>query len=92
MKTLQAVFKVTSETDAENGPHYIIITGFNSKEQLDNYKSGNVNYLDLAVEAYKGKMSSRAVTRMMNTTGKKVKKEEIIITQVLIKQFGQEVI
>ena len=81
LQTLQAVFKVTSETDAENGPHYIIVTGFNSKEQLDNYTSGNVNYLDLAVEAYKGKMSSRAVTRMMNTTGSESKERRNYITQ-----------
>ena len=81
LQTLQAVFKVTSETDAENGPHYIIVTGFNSKEQLDNYTSGNVNYLDLAVEAYKGKMSKRAVTRMMNTTGSESKERRNYITQ-----------
>ena len=72
-QTFQAVFKVTSETDAENGPHYVIVTGFNSKDQLDDYTSGNVNYAELATEAYKGKMSSRAVARMMNTVGSESK-------------------
>lgn len=72
-QTFQAVFKVISETDAENGPHYVIVTGFNSKDQLDDYTSGNVNYEELATEAYRGKMSSRAVARMMSTVGSESK-------------------
>ena len=49
--------------------HIILInTGFSSKEQLDNYNSWtNDDYLDLALakEAYKGKMSSKRVERIL---------------------------
>jgi uncharacterized protein (DUF2147 family) len=81
LQTLQAVFKVTSETDVENGPHFVIVTGFNSKEQLDNYQSGGVNYGELLQEAYKGKMSSRRITRMASSAGSESKERRNYVLQ-----------
>ncbi len=70
----QSVWKVTSET-GENGPHYIINTGFSSKEQLDAFNKSwaDGDWLDLAIEAHKGKISARRVERIMNNLGSESK-------------------
>jgi hypothetical protein len=70
----QTVWKVTSETD-ENGPHYIINTGFSSKEQLDAHDKSwaDGDWLAVAIEAYKGKISARRVERIMNDLGSESK-------------------
>ena len=75
IEDLQAVFKVISESEDENAPHYIIISNFSSKEQLDAYNKSwaDGDWLGLAKEAYKGKMSSRAVTRFLNGLGNESK-------------------
>jgi len=75
IEDLQAVFKVTSESEDENAPHYIILTNFSSKEQLDAYNESwqKGSWLALAKEAHKGKLSSRYVTRMMNSVGSESK-------------------
>ena len=67
----QAVFKVVSEGENENYPDYMIITGFSSKEQLDAYNeswSGDA-WANFARRVYRGKMSGRAISRMMNSVG-----------------------
>ena len=70
----QSVWKVTSET-GENGPHYIINTGFSSKEQLDAFNKSwaDGDWLALAIEAHKGKISARRVERIMNNLGSESK-------------------
>ena len=70
----QSVWKVTSEI-GENGPHYIINTGFSSKEQLDAFNKSwaDGDWLDLAIEAHKGKISARRVERIMNNLGSESK-------------------
>ena len=70
----QSVWKVISET-GENGPHYIINTGFSSKEQLDAFNKSwaDGDWLDLAIEAHKGKISARRVERIMNNLGSESK-------------------
>jgi hypothetical protein len=63
IQDLQAVFKVVSTSDdGDNVANYFIVTGFSSKEQLDAYNKS-------WEEAYKGKMSSRRVTRYLNSVG-----------------------
>ena len=72
IKYLQAVFKVIQTTDdGENVANYFIVTGFSSKEQLDAYNKSweEGKWLALSKEAYKGKMSSRRVTRYLNSVG-----------------------
>ena len=58
----QSVWKVTSEV-GENGPHYIINTGFSSKEQLDAYNESwtTQDWVALAKEAHKGKISNARI-------------------------------
>ena len=65
------MYKVTSESDSENAPDYIILTNFSSKEQLDKYNQSwaNNDWLPFAQNVYKGKMSKRSVLRIMNTIG-----------------------
>lgn len=68
----QAVFKVIESNDGrENPAEYFIITGFSSKEQLDAYNKSweEGKWLAFSKEAYKGKMSSRRVTRYLNSVG-----------------------
>ena len=67
----QTLYKVTSESDSENGPDYVILTNFSSKEQLDNYNQSwaNNDWLPFAQDVYKGKMSKRSVQRIMNSIG-----------------------
>jgi len=71
----QAVWKITSESEDENAPHYIIFTGFNSKEQLDAYNNSWTagDWLALAKEAHKGKISNRRIERIMNSVGSESK-------------------
>jgi len=72
IQDLQAVFKVVqTNDDGENVADYFIITSFSSKEQLDAYNKSweEGKWLALAKEAYKGKMSSRRVTRYLNSVG-----------------------
>lgn len=72
IQDLQAVFKVISTSDdGDNVANYFIITGFSSKEQLDAYNKSweEGKWLALSKEAYKGKMSSRRVTRYLNSVG-----------------------
>ena len=71
----QAVWKITSESEAENAPHYIIFTSFDSKEQLDGHDKSwaDGDWLALAIEAYKGKISARRVERIMNDLGSESK-------------------
>ena len=70
----QSVWKVTSEI-GENGPHYIINTGFSSKEQLDAYNNSwtTEDWVALAKEAHKGKISDRRIERIMNNVGSESK-------------------
>ncbi len=70
----QAVWKVTSEI-GENGPHYIINTGFSSKEQLDAYNNSwtTDDWIALAKEAHKGKISNRRIERIMSSVGSESK-------------------
>jgi len=70
----QSVWKVTSEI-GENGPHYIINTGFSSKEQIDAFNKSwaDGDWLALAIEAHKGKISARRVERIMNNLGSESK-------------------
>ena len=70
----QAVWKVTSEI-GENGPHYIINTGFSSKEQLDAYNNSwtTDDWVALAKEAHKGKISNRRIERIMSSVGSESK-------------------
>ena len=67
----QTVFKVTSEGQNEDYPDYIIITGFSSKEQLDAYNESwsTDAWTNFARRVYRGKMSGRAIERMMNSVG-----------------------
>jgi hypothetical protein len=71
----QAVWKITSESEAENAPHYIIFTSFDSKEQLDGHDKSwaDGDWLALAIEAHKGKISARRVERIMNDLGSESK-------------------
>ncbi len=70
----QSVWKVTSEI-GENGPHYIINTGFSSKEQLDAYNNSwtTEDWVALAKEAHKGKISDRRIERIMSNVGSESK-------------------
>jgi hypothetical protein len=70
IQDLQAVFKVVSTSD-DNVANYFIVTGFSSKEQLDAYNTSweEGKWLALTKEAYKGKMSSRRITRYLNSVG-----------------------
>ncbi|MFL2628435.1 MAG: hypothetical protein ACJ0OQ_01560 [Candidatus Marisimplicoccus sp.] len=70
----QSVWKVTSEI-GENGPHYIINTGFSSKEQLDAYNNSwtSEDWVALAKEAHKGKISDRRIERIMSNVGSESK-------------------
>lgn len=72
LQNLQAVFKVlNTNDDGENVADFFIITSFSSKEQLDEYNASwqRGDWLALAKEAYKGKMSSRKVTKYLNSVG-----------------------
>jgi hypothetical protein len=71
----QAVWKITSESEDENAPHYIIMTGFSSKEQLDAYNNSWTadDWVALAKEAHKGSISSSRVERIMNNVGSESK-------------------
>ena len=72
IQDLQAVFKVVSTNDdGDNVANYFIVTGFSSKEQLDAYNESweEGKWLALSKEAYKGKMSSRRVSRYLNSVG-----------------------
>ena len=72
IQDLQAVFKVVqTNDDGESVADFFIITGLSSKEQLDAYNASweSGAWLDLAIEAHKGKMSKRAVTRYLNSVG-----------------------
>ena len=72
IQDLQAVFKVVSTSDdGDNVANYFIVTGFSSKEQLDAYNTSweEGKWLALTKEAYKGKMSSRRITRYLNSVG-----------------------
>ena len=67
VQTQQAVWKVIETSDdRENPDDYFIITSFASKEQLANYSSAD--YGKYAQEAYKGKMSKRAISRMFDAS------------------------
>ena len=70
----QSVWKVTSEV-GENGPHYIINTGFSSKEQLDAYNQSwtTQDWVALAKEAHKGKISNARIERIMGNVGSESK-------------------
>ena len=70
----QSVWKVTSEV-GENGPHYIINTGFSSKEQLDAYNESwtTQDWVALAKEAHKGKISNARIERIMGNVGSESK-------------------
>ena len=71
----QSVWKVTSESEDENAPHYIIMTGFSSKEQLDAYNNSwtSEDWVALAKEAHKGKISDRRIERIMSNVGSESK-------------------
>jgi hypothetical protein len=65
----QSVWKVIQNSDQRETPaDYFIITGFSSKEQLDNYLSGSANFGEIAQKVYKGKMSKRAISRMFDSS------------------------
>ena len=71
----QSVWKVTSESEDENAPHYIIMTGFSSKEQLDAYNNSwtSEDWVALAKEAHKGSISASRVERIMNNVSNESK-------------------
>ena len=50
----QTLYKVTSESDSENAPDYVILTNFSSKEQLDKYNQSwaNNDWLPFAQNVY----------------------------------------
>lgn len=67
----QGVFKVAETSDdRENVADYFIISGFSSKEQLDNYlNTSPEETMSLALEAHKGSISSRRIQNIMNKVG-----------------------
>jgi hypothetical protein len=72
IQNFQAVFKIIQSNDESDvAADYVILTGFSSKEQLDNYNQSwaNNDWLPFAQNVYKGKMSKRSVLRIMNTIG-----------------------
>ena len=75
IENFQAVWKVTSDSTDENAPHYIIYTGFESKEQLDAYNNSwtSEDWVALAKEAHKGSISASRVERIMNNVSNESK-------------------
>tara|TARA_B100000287_G_C20526692_1_gene739146 strand:- start:210 stop:962 length:753 start_codon:yes stop_codon:yes gene_type:complete len=66
LQTGWSVWKRTpQEGDEAQNNEYLIFDLFNSMETLENYFDGQA----LAQKVYKGKMSKRAITRMMEGTG-----------------------
>ena len=62
-----SVWKRTpQEGDEANAAEYIIFDNFSSKEQMEGNGADNA---ELAQIAYKGKMSKRAITKMLEKTG-----------------------
>ena len=62
-----SVWKRTpQEGDEANAAEYIIFDNFSSKEQMEGNGADNA---ELAEIAYKGKMSKRAITKMLEKTG-----------------------
>ena len=65
----QSVWKVIENSDQRETPaDYFIITGFSSKDQLDNYLSGSADFGAIAQKVYKGKMSRRGISRMFDSS------------------------
>ena len=76
IQNFQAVFKVVESNDeGENSADYFIITGFNTKEELDAYNNSwsADDWLNLAYEAHKGKLSRSSVRKYMNSVGSESK-------------------
>ena len=88
IENFQAVWKVTSDSADENAPHYIIYTGFESKEQLDAYNNSwtSEDWVALAKEAHKGSISASRVERIMNN----VLRQRNIVSIVNISSDRQE--
>merc|ERR1712072_1658226 len=62
-----SVWKRTpQEGDEANQAEYVIFDNFSSTEQMEGNGTSNE---ELAQIAYKGKMSKRAITKMLETTG-----------------------
>ena len=79
--------RTPKETDEDSAPEYIIFDGFESEEKMN----AGYNGTELAFQAYKGKMSRRSIQRMLDQTGSKVKKGELINLKELLQQYLQVV-
>ena len=72
LQTGQYVYKRTpKEGDEANAPEYFIFNTYSSMEQMQQ----GINWQDLALKVYKGKMSKRAIMRMFNNSRYNAEKE-----------------
>jgi len=72
LQTGQYVYKRTpKEGDEANAPEYFIFNTYSSMEQMQQ----GINWQDLALEVYKGKMSKRAIMRMLDNSRYNAEKE-----------------
>jgi len=80
LQTGWSVWKRTSqEGDEANNNEYLIFDLFSSMETLENYFDGAA----LAQKVYKGKMSKRAIRRMMEGTGSESRERRNYILKVV---------
>ena len=72
LQTGQYVYKRTpKEGDEANAPEYFIFNTYSSMEQMQQ----GINWQDLALKVYKGKMSKRAIMRMFDNSRYNAEKE-----------------
>tara|TARA_E500000178_G_C16891305_1_gene693663 strand:+ start:288 stop:1052 length:765 start_codon:yes stop_codon:yes gene_type:complete len=72
LQTGQYVYKRTpKEGDEANAPEYFIFNTYSSMEQFQQ----GINWQELALKVYKGKMSKRAINRMLNNSTYNAEKE-----------------
>ena len=72
LQTGQYVYKRTpKEGDEANAPEYFIFNTYSSMEQMQQ----GINWQELALKVYKGKMSKRAITRMLDNSRYNAEKE-----------------
>jgi len=68
----QSVWKRTpKEGDQDSAPEYFIINTYSSMEQMQQ----GINWQELAQKVYKGKMSRRAISRMLDNSNYSAEKE-----------------
>ena len=76
LQTGQYVYKRTpKEGDEANAPEYFIFNTYSSMEQFQQ----GINWQELALKVYKGKMSKRAINRMLNNSTYNAEKEQNIL-------------